>query len=107
MNKMRDALRALGKGSYLEPSDKGLYVWCKEWYELYEAPKIRTNTKSKYFYALKRLEKYDIAVIPLKSLSTEHIQKQYNKNIGKYSIATIKIDHALINGALTRAEQSN
>lgn len=105
---MRDDLAALGRGTYVNPSEKSLYAYCKEWYETYKKPSLnRSNTRLKYEGSLKRLEKASIANIMLKDLSLGLIQKYYNelKEQGK-SEATIRITHALINGALEHAEDT-
>ncbi|MFA5385879.1 MAG: phage integrase SAM-like domain-containing protein, partial [Eubacteriales bacterium] len=108
LEKMRDALAALGKGTYVDPSDKTLISWCREWYETYKEPALKVNTKEKYQTSIKRLEKAEIANIRLKDLSLELIQKYYNglKKQGK-ATETIKATHSLINGALERAEGTN
>ncbi len=106
VKKMREALTALGKGAYVNPSDKPLYAWCKEWYEVYKIPSLkRQNTKEKYIYSLKRLQNYDIAYIPLKGLTLEVLQRAYNKMHETYAESTIRITHALINGALKKAKE--
>lgn len=105
---MRDDLAAVGRGTYVDPSDKSLYAHCKEWYELHKEPSLtRINTKLKYESSLKRLEQSTIANAMLKDLSLDLIQKYYNglKKQGK-SEATIKITHTLINGALEHAEET-
>ncbi|HEY9060992.1 MAG TPA: tyrosine-type recombinase/integrase [Pseudobacteroides sp.] len=104
LERMREALQALGKGEYVEPSDKSLIVWCKEWYETYKKPTVKTNTKEKYLTSLKRIENADIADMRLKDVSQDILQKYYNKLIEKYSEETIKATHSLINGALDKAE---
>jgi integrase len=108
LDKMRDALQALGRGTYVDPSDKPLIAWCREWYETYKEATLKANTKEKYNTSIKRLEKADIANMRLKDLSLELIQKYYNslKKQGK-STATIKATHILINGALEKAEETN
>ena len=108
LDKMRDALQALGKGTYVDQSDKPLIAWCREWYETYKEATIKANTKEKYKTSLKRLEKSDIANMRLKDLSLELIQKYYNKlkKQGK-SEETIRATHSLINGALNKAEETN
>jgi len=108
LERMRDDLASVGKGMYVNPSEKSLYAYCKEWYETYKKPSLkRSNTKLKYEGSLKRLENADIANVMLKDLSLELIQKYYNelKEQGK-SEATIRITHALINGALEHAEDT-
>lgn len=105
---MRDDLAALGRGAYVDLSQKSLLAYCKEWYELYKEPTLRRdNTKLKYEGSLKRLEKSSIANVMLKDLSLELIQKYYNdlKRQG-LSESTIKITHTLINGALEHAEET-
>lgn len=108
--KMRDALTALGKGEYVDPSDKSLYAWCKEYYEVYKEPTIeRENTQKKYEESLARVEKADIAPVKLKDFKgPEQIQKYYN-NLKKQGLdaETIKITHTLINGAFEKAEELN
>jgi integrase len=108
LDKMRDALQALGRGTYVDPSDKTLIAWCREWYETYKEATLKANTKEKYNTSFKRLVKADIANMKLKDLSLELIQKYYNglKKQGK-STATIKATHILINGALEKAEETN
>ncbi len=108
LDKMRDALSALGKGTYVDPSDKTLIAWCKEWYETYKEATLKANTKEKYKITIKRLEKAEIANMKLKDLSLELIQKYYN-NLKKkgLSTATIRATHILINGALGKAEETN
>jgi integrase len=105
---MRDALQALGKGTYVDPSDKPLIAWCREWYETYKEATIKANTKEKYKTTLKRLEKSEIANMRLKDLSLELIQKYYNslKKKGK-SEETIRATHSLVSGALNKAEETN
>lgn len=108
LTQMRDDLAAVGKGTYVDPSEISLYAYCKEWYELYKEPSLtRSNTKLKYEGSLKRLEISTIANVMLKDLGLELIQKYYNdlKKQGK-SEATIKITHTLINGALEHAEET-
>jgi integrase len=106
VKKMRDALTALGKGEYIDPSDKPLYAWCKEWYEVYKEPTLKKdNTKNKYSYSLKRLQRYEVAYVPLEDLSLETMQRFYNKMAEDYSESTIRITHALINGALKKAKE--
>jgi integrase len=108
LEKMRDALAALGKGEYVDPSGKTLIAWCKEWYETHKEPKLKTNTREKYQVSLIRLQKYTIANIRLKDLSLEIIQKFYNQLARDgYSTETIKATHSLINGALEKADEIN
>lgn len=103
---MREALAALGKGEYVDPSDKSLIGWCKEWYETYKKPGIRTNTREKYETSMARLRRYDIANYQLKSLNQELIQRFYNRlSDDGLSEETIKATHSLINGALEKAEE--
>jgi integrase len=108
LEKMRDALSAIGKGTYVDPSGKTLISWCKEWYATYKEATLKANTKAKYEISIKRLEKADIANMRLKDISLELIQKYYN-NLKKQGKAeeTIKATHSLINGALERAEGTN
>jgi integrase len=108
LDKMRDALQSLGRGTYVDPSDKPLIAWCREWYETYKEASIKANTKEKYNTSIKRLEKAEIANMRLKDVSQELIQKYYNslKKQGK-STATIRATHILINGALDKAEETN
>lgn len=110
LRKMRDALQALGKGEYVDPSDMALYAWCKEWYEVYKEPSLKKrNTKDKYIYSLKRLKKAPIANARLKDIGQdagqEIIQKYYNNLKKEYAEDTIRITHTLINSALEKAEQ--
>lgn len=106
--RMREALVALSKGVYIEPSEKSLISWCREWYEIYKDASLKTNTKEKYKTSFKRLEKAEIANIRLKDLNIELIQKYYNSLKKKgCSRATIIATHALINGALEKAEETN
>lgn len=106
LTKMREALTALGKGTYVDASDKTLITWCKEWYETHKKPSIRTNTREKYLTSIARLKRYDIANMQLKSINLELIQKFYN-NLSEdgFSEETIKATHSLINGALEKAEE--
>lgn len=108
MAKMRDALAALGKGTYVDPSDKTLLSWCRDWYETYKEPSVKTNTRSKYNTSFARLKRYDIANIQLKNLSLELIQKFYNQ-LARDGMCeeTIKATHSLVNGALEKAEEIN
>lgn len=108
MEKMRDALQSLGKGTYVDPSDKSLIDWCHEWYSTYKEPSLKTNTRLKYETSFIRLARYDISDMQLKNLSLELIQKDYNK-MAKDGLAeeTIKATHSLINGALEKAEATN
>lgn len=104
--KMREALTALGKGEYVDPSGKSLYSWCKDWYETHKKPYIRTNTREKYLTSLARLNRYDFANMQLKSLNQELIQKFYNSLAEEgFSEETIRATHSLINGALDKAEE--
>ncbi|QNU67231.1 site-specific integrase [Ruminiclostridium herbifermentans] len=106
VKKMREALTALGKGEYVEPSDKTLIKWCQEWFETHKKPSIRTNTREKYLTSIARLKRYDIAKMPLKTLNLELIQKFYNSLSDEgFSQETIKATHSLINGALEKAEE--
>ncbi|AGC67407.1 tyrosine recombinase XerC-like protein [Thermoclostridium stercorarium subsp. stercorarium DSM 8532] len=103
---MRDALAALGKGEYVDASSKPLITWCKEWFELYKKPDLRINTREKYLTSITRLQRYDIANIPLKNLNQEIIQTFYNRLAEDgFSEETIKATHSLINGALEKAEE--
>lgn len=103
---MREALTALGKGEYVDPSDKPLVGWCEEWYETYKKPTVRTNTREKYETSIARLKRYDIAYYQLKMLNQETIQKFYNSlSDDGLSEETIKATHTLINGALDKAEE--
>ncbi|ACL77607.1 tyrosine-type recombinase/integrase [Ruminiclostridium cellulolyticum] len=108
MAEMRNALAALGKGTYIDPSDKTLIVWCQEWYETYKEPKLKTNTRLKYETSITRLKRYSIADMQLKNLSLELIQKDYNR-MAKDGLSeeTIKATHSLVNGALEKAEALN
>mgnify|MGYP000991010393 CR=1 FL=1 len=104
--KMRDALAALGKGEYVDPSGKQLYAWCKEWFEIYKKPSIRDNTREKYLTSLARLKRYPIANMSLKNINQEFIQQFYNTLSDEgFSEETIKATHSLINGALEKAEE--
>ena len=108
MEEMRNALAALGKGRYVDPSDQTLISWCKEWYQTYKEPELKTNTRLKYETSIIRLQRYSIADKQLKSLSLELIQKDYNKMARDgLSEATIKATHSLVNGALEKAEAIN
>ena len=107
---MRDALAAVGKGTYVDPSDESLYTCCKNWYELYKEPSIkRLNTKKKYRSTLKRIKtKMSVANVPLKDLSVELLQQSYNELHNKWELSedTIRITHTLIKGALGHAKKS-
>lgn len=106
LTKMREALVALGKGEYVDPSDKALISWCTEWYETHKKPAIRTNTREKYLTSIARLKRYDIANMQLKTLNLELVQKFYNSLSEKgLSEETIRSTHSLINGALEKAEE--
>jgi integrase len=106
MERMRSALAALGKGEYVDPSDKILIVWGQEWYETYKKPGIRTNTREKYLTTIARLKRYNIAYSPLKDLTLDQIQKFYNTLADEdFSEETIRATHSLINGALEKAEE--
>jgi integrase len=107
IKKMREALTALGKGEYVDPSDKTLIKWCNEWFETHKKPSIRTNTREKYLTSIARLNRYDIANTQLKSLNLELIQKFYNTLSEDEGLSeeTIKATHSLINGALEKAEE--
>ncbi|MHB8061329.1 MAG: tyrosine-type recombinase/integrase [Ruminiclostridium sp.] len=106
IKKMREALTALGKGEYVDPSDKVLVSWCSEWFETHKKPSIRTNTKEKYLTSIARLKRYDIANMQLKNLNLELIQKFYNSLSDEgFSEETIKATHSLVNGALEKAEE--
>ena len=96
MEKMRDALAAIGKGTYVEPSDKSLYVWCKEWFELKKAANVKANTKAKYKTSLARLKRYDISNMRLKELNEELLQKFYNKMSSEDGLSeeTIRATHS-------------
>lgn len=107
MEKMRDALSSVGKGKYVDPSNKTLYQWCKEWYETYKEPSLKANTKEKYLISLKRIEPSQLAKMRLKDINLEIIQKYYNKLKIDYTEETIKATHSLINGALNKAEEIN
>lgn len=107
IRKMQAALTALGKGEYVDPSDKSLISWCKEWWETYKKPSVKkTNTKEKYQTSIARLQRYNFANIQLKSISLELVQKFYNmlSEQEELSEETIKATHTLINGALEMAE---
>lgn len=106
---MRDALAALGKGEYVDPSGKQLYAWCKEWFEVYKEGNVKPNTQAKYKTSLARLKRYDIANMRLKDLNQELLQKCYNKmsRIDGLSEETIRATHSLVNGALDHAEDIN
>lgn len=103
---MRDALAALGKGEYVDPSDEQFYSWCKEWYELKKEANVKLNTRAKYETSLARLKRYDIANMRLKDLNEELLQKFYNKMSREDGLSeeTIRATHSLINGALEYAE---
>lgn len=105
LQKMREALAAVGKGEYVEPSERPLYAWCLHWYETYKKPsKIRLNTKEKYITSLARLQRYDTANVQLKNLSHEILQAFYNQMAEDgLSEETIRATHTLINGALKMA----
>lgn len=106
--KMRDALAALGRGDYVDPSGKQLYTWCKDWYETYKEANLKFNTREKYQTSLKRLARYEISNTRLKDLNLELIQKFYNRlSRDGMSEETIKATHSLINGALEKAETIN
>ena len=106
LEKMREALAAIGKGTYVEPSDKQLYAWCKEWFEVYKKPSIRTNTRDKYLTSLARLKRYPIANMSLKNINLEIVQQYYNTLAEDgFCEETIKATHSLINGALEKAEE--
>lgn len=106
MKKMRDAIVALGKGEYVDPSGKSLFVWCEEWFVTYKKPNIRINTREKYLTSIARLKRYEIANLQLKGLNQELIQKFYNDlSDDGFSEETIKATHSLINGALNKAEE--
>jgi len=108
LEKMREALAAIGKGTYAEPSDKQLHAWCKEWFELRKEPNVKSNTQAKYKTSLARLKRYDIANIRLKDINEELLQKFYNKmsRTDGLSEGTIRATHSLINGALDYAEDT-
>lgn len=109
IKQMRDALAALGKGEYVDPSDKQFYAWCKEWYEVYKEGSVKTNTQAKYKTSLVRLKRYDISNMRLKDLNGELLQKFYNKmsRADNLSEETIRATHSLVNGALEHAEEAN
>lgn len=104
VQKMRDIMQSIGKGDYVEPSNKTLITWIKEWYELYKEPSIKANTKDKYFYSIKRIEDSSISNLRLKEINHELLQKYYNSIKNDYSTETIKATHSVINGSMQKAE---
>lgn len=107
LKQMREALAALGKGEYVDPSDQPFISWAKEWFELYKKPHVkRYNTREKYLTTIARVSRYDIAYIPLEDLAQEMIQKFYNLLAEEgFSEETIRVTHTLFNGALGKAEE--
>ncbi|MDP4116196.1 MAG: tyrosine-type recombinase/integrase, partial [Bacteroidota bacterium] len=106
VEKMRNALTAIGKGEYVKSSGETLLGWCKEWYESYKLSEgIKTHTQEKYQISLKRLKILSISDMLLSDLTQESIQKCYIKMKSKYATGTIKATHSLINGALEKAEE--
>jgi integrase len=107
LSQMREALVALGKSEYVEPSGEQLYTWCKKWYELKKEADLKTNTQAKYMTSFARLKRYDIANTKLKDLNEEMLQKFYNDmhKLDGLSEETIRVTHSLINGALDYAEE--
>ncbi len=104
LRRMRDALQALDKGLYVDPSKMILYDWCVRWLTLYKLPTInRINTRKKYEMALKRLSRYDIAGVPIKDITSDMLQRTYNDMHTEYMASTITITHTLINSALIAA----
>lgn len=103
---MQDELNALNRGIYVDPSEQSLYVYCKDWYGTYKEPTItKLNTKKKYRNSLNRIKKLPIGNVQLMDLSTELLQKTYNKmKSDGLSESTIKITHTTIKGSLTHAK---
>ena len=102
--KIAEALAAIGRKQYVDPSGKTLLFWMREWYDLYRKPSHKANTRLKYETTMTRIGKAPIAHAQLKDLTAEMLQRYYSGMLlDGVSRETVKITHVAICGALAQA----
>jgi len=99
--KLKDALKAVDSGQYMEPTKLTVSKWLEEWMTTYCERSVKPLTVSSYKGDIERYIKPSIGAIKLKDLKSADVQKVWNEMLNKgLSAKTVKTTAAVLHKAL-------
>ncbi|MDL2318680.1 hypothetical protein LJC74_06355 [Eubacteriales bacterium OttesenSCG-928-A19] len=102
--KLREVLRQLDRGEYVEPSKGTTGQWLDHWYEVDGKPRWRLKTAMVHYDNLRLHIKPALGKIPLQKLRRDHIQAFIDKQVeGGYAGSTIRKQLEPLKAALKQA----
>lgn len=105
--KMRELKYKLEHGLYVEKDKILVQEWFDTWMQEYKKNQVKIGTYINYQKYYDGLIKGKIGSKKLNSIRGEHIQKMYNEWAkAEYSLSTIKIASAVLNGCFKQAERN-
>lgn len=105
--KMRELKYKLEHGLYVEKDKILVQEWFDTWMQEYKKNQVKIGTYINYQKYYDGLIKEKIGAKKLNSIRGEHIKKIYNEWVKEgYSLSTIKIASAVLNGCFKQAERN-
>lgn len=102
--KLREVLRQIDRGEYVEPSKVTVSQWLDTWYNVYGLPRWRDNTASVHQDSIRLHVKPALGKIALQKLRVDQIQRFVNEQAEKgFAPATIKKRFFPLQAALKQA----
>lgn len=103
--KMRELKYKLEHGLYIEKDKIKVQEWFDTWMREYKRNRVKIGTYISYQKYYDGLIKEKIGSRKLSGIRGEHIQKMYNDWVQEgYSLSTIKVASAVLNGCFKQAE---
>lgn len=110
--KLNEILNEIAKGTYVEPKKDTLETWLNEWLVTYALPTVKQSTYISYEGYVRLHLVPELGNIKLSALSTEQIQRFFNKkkrdNNGKKGLSpkTLRNIYNMFNATLEQAVNS-
>lgn len=102
--KMREAIRQIDRGEYVEPSQLTLSDWLDTWFTVYGRPRWRDSTAASHYKNIQANLKPSLGKYLLQKLRPEQIQAFINKQVeNEYAPASIRRQITLLKSALKQA----
>jgi integrase len=102
--KMREAIRQIERGEYVEPNKLTLSEWLDTWLTVYGRPRWRDSTAGSNYKNIQANLKPALGKHLLQKIRPEHIQAFINKQVEKgYAPASIRRQITLLKSALEQA----
>lgn len=102
--KLREVLRQIDRGEYVEPSKVTLGQWLDRWYAVYGEPRWRLKTAAVHYDNIRLHIKPALGKITLQKLRRDHVQSFVNKQVDAgFAPSTIRKQLEPLKAALKQA----